>query len=73
MKYGLFAPASKVMKSKRLALTKKPSVLSPEAALASAAKSIFNKTTALNSEISDITASSPSERPSASEVNVRHI
>lgn len=64
MKYGLFAPSSKVTKSKKKPLSKKPP-LSAGPSLDSAAKLVFNRTASNdNSTVSSVPAlpSSPSEK-----------
>ncbi|CAB4000974.1 Hypothetical predicted protein [Paramuricea clavata] len=69
MKYGLFAPSSKVTKSKKKVLSKKPSNSSGPS-LDIAAKLVFNRTGSINSDISSVSAAapipgSPSERIAA--------
>ena len=65
MKYGLFAPSSKVTKSKKKVLAKKPSN-SPGPSLDTAAKMVFNRTSSMNSDVSSVTAAphpgSPAEK-----------
>ena len=75
MKYGLFAPASKIVKSKKQPLSKKSSILTIETSLASAAKSVFNRTASLSSDTDDVSAavSLPSEKPSVPAVKVRFL
>ena len=70
MKYGLFAPAAKVTKSKKLPLVQKPhaAALPPEASLANAAKSLFKKP--VSPEATDIPTPPVQDKPSAPEVNV---
>ena len=76
MKYGLFAPSSKVTKSKKKVLSKK-TLTSPGPSLDSAAKMVFNRTGSMNSDISPVSAAalvpgSPIEKP-ATQTNVcRH-
>ena len=68
MKHGLFAPSSKVTKSKKKVLSKKP-LNSTGPSLDSAAKLVFNRTGSVNSDITPASAAallpgSPVEKPS---------
>ena len=58
MKYGLFAPSSKVTKSKKKALSKKPANSSGPS-LDSAAKLVFNRTSSINSDVSSVSTTAP--------------
>ncbi|XP_028400566.1 CAP-Gly domain-containing linker protein 1-like isoform X2 [Dendronephthya gigantea] len=62
MKYGLFAPSSKVTKSKKKVLSKKP-LSSPGPSLDIAAKMVFNRTSSMNSDVSNITSVSAAAAP----------
>ena len=59
MKYGLFAPSSKVTKSKKQVLPSKKPANSPGPSLDTAAKLMFNKAALVNSDISPFVAPPP--------------
>ena len=63
MKYGLFAPSSKVTKSKKKVLPSKKPASSPGPSLDTAAKLMFNKKASPNSDSSPVAVAPPPGSP----------